>query len=168
MWTIIALVLFYRTITTWVVFIVKSPFRSSIPYAPSLHESYSTSPSLHDFYSIWTLNAWVLFPLNKMGLPCINIPNESSIYKIFNFCSEPMYTKALFPPTLVLTILKGLSVEYEGWGCCISFDSSSFKELSRCYEKCWKSAAIFLFAKIMCTLLHRENFRHCSNALRIL
>ncbi len=62
--------------------------------------------------------------------------------------------------------LKGLSVEYEGWGCYISFDS--FKELSRCYEKCWKSAAILLFAKIMYTLLHRENFRHCSNALRIL
>jgi hypothetical protein len=59
--------------------------------------------------------------------------------------------------------LKGLSVEYEGWGCWISFDSSSFKELSRCYEKFWKSAAILLFAKIMYTLLHRENFRHCYN-----
>jgi hypothetical protein len=62
-------------------------------------------------------------------------------------------------------ILKGLLVEYEGWGCCISFDLSSFKEFSHCYEKCWKSAAILLFAKIMYTLLHREYFRHCYHAL---
>ncbi len=64
--------------------------------------------------------------------------------------------------------LKRLSFKYEDGGCCISFDSLAFKELSCSYEKSWKSAAILLFAKIMYTLLHRQIFWHCYDVLGIL
>ncbi len=80
-------------------------------------------------------------------------------------CVVTDFGKDIYVLDLSHLFLMGLPVEYEGWGCCISFDLSSFKELSRCYEKCWKSAAILLFAKIMYTLLHRENFRHCYNPI---
>jgi hypothetical protein len=90
----------------------------------------------------------------------------SMIYTSIALYLYKQFTQA--PNKIYLKHFTGNVVEYEGWGCCISFDSSSFKGLSRCYEKCWKSAAILLFAKIMYTLLHRENFGHISNALRIL
>ncbi len=95
--------------------------------------------------------------LNRnLSYPLIKLPGE--FYVKSRFFKNDWLARLGFPRSSMVdkASLKGLSVEYEGGGCCISFNSSSFKELSHCYEKSWKSAAILLFTKVIYTLHHRQ------------